>query len=92
MARHTVTDQSKLPPARGGYVRVSSEPTVVSHPFTGDVYAREDGAPWEHHGYRSDESGVRPATDGVCTTPDPAAEECDAYWNARRKAECERAA
>jgi len=52
MSRHTVPDEQALPVVRGAYVRCASEPTVVSHPVTGDAYVRADGAPWRHAGYR----------------------------------------
>lgn len=91
--RHIVAGPEKLPVVKGRCVRCSSEPTVVSHPFTGDAYVRADGAPWEHHGYKFDSNGrvlpamLRRGEGGVCTVSDTAAPECDAYWNARRKQE-----
>lgn len=91
--RHTISGPEQLPVVKGRYVRCSSEPTVVTHPTTGDAYVRTDGAPWEHHGYKFDDAGkVLPAMlqvspSGVCTVADTAAAECDAYWRERRKQE-----
>jgi hypothetical protein len=89
---HTANGPEDLPVTKGSYVRGSSEPAVMTHPFTGDAYVRADGAPWERHGYKRDTDGdVRPCSlyrgDGnICTVADPAAEACDRYWNAKRKA------
>ena len=60
--RHTIEHERDLPTASSGaYVRCSSEPSVVTHPVTGDAYQRADGKPWPHAGYRVDNAGVRPA-------------------------------
>lgn len=60
--RHIVENERDLPTAASGaYIRCSSEPSIVSHPVTGDAYQRADGKPWPHAGYRVDNAGVRPA-------------------------------
>jgi hypothetical protein len=60
MSRHTVASERDLPSAIGAYVRCASEPTVVSHPKTGDAYVRADGAPWRHAGYRWEGEQILP--------------------------------
>ena len=60
----TINNITELPapsvsPAEFRFYRLNSDPTLLQHGATGDLYARRDGRAWEHAGYkvRIDKSG-----------------------------------
>lgn len=58
---HTVEDETGLPRLDNRavtYIRLLSDPTLMQHGMTGDIYVRQDGQPWDADGYRVHSDGT----------------------------------
>lgn len=91
--RTVIADEQALPRGKSWrYVRSGADPRALIHPWTGDTFWREDGAPWRHAGYDASEGYPARPCSLKAGCADPAADEVDAWYRERDAAAAQKAA